>query len=63
MFDNITPYKEIVPTFRDAIEIHKLIERGFPHSQIAALYKTNAGRISEIKTGKRHNGSYEQAFG
>ena len=63
MFDHIQPYKERTPTFAEAVEIHKLIKRGFPNSQVAALFQTNQGRISEIRTGKRHKGSYEIAFG
>ena len=31
------------------------------HSRIAADFDTNGGRISEIKTGKRHPGSEEEA--
>ncbi len=63
MFDNIEPYKERNPTFDEAVEVHKLVKRGFPSSQIAGLLKTNSGRISEIRTGKRHKGSYQAAFG
>lgn len=63
MFDHLTPYKERIPTFDEAIEVHKLVKRGFPNSQIAGLFQTNQGRISEIRTGKRHKGSYEIAFG
>ncbi len=63
MFDDIQPYKERIPTFDEAVEVHRLVKRGFPNSQIAALFKTNQGRISEIRTGKRHYGSYQVAFG
>ena len=63
MFDDIQPYKERIPTFDEAVEVHKLVQRGFPSSQIAGLLQTTQGRISEIRTGKRHAGSYEIAFG
>lgn len=63
MFDHIQPYKERIPTFEEAVEIHRLLKRGFPQSQIAALFETNNGRVSEINTGKRHYGSYDIAFG
>lgn len=63
MFDNIEPYKERIPTFDEAVEVHKLLKRGFPVSQIAGLLQTNQGRISEINTGKRHYGSKQAAFG
>ena len=63
MFDDIQPYKERIPTFEEAIEVHKLLRRGFPVSQIAGLLHTNQGRISEINNGKRHKGSYKIAFG
>ena len=63
MFDHIEPYKERIPTFEEAIEVHKLVKRGFPNSQIAGLLQTNQGRISEIRNHKRHAGSYRAAFG
>ena len=63
MFDDLVPYKERIPTFAEAVEVHKLVKRGFPNSQIAGLFQTNQGRISEIRTGKRHAGSKQIAFG
>jgi len=63
MFDDIQPYKERIPTFTEAVEVHRLVKRGFPNSQIAGLFQTNQGRISEIRTGKRHAGSKGLAFG
>ena len=63
MFDHIQPYKERIPTYTEAIEVHKLVKRGFPNSQIASLFQTNQGRISEIRNHKRHAGSYKAAFG
>ena len=63
MFDDIQPYKERIPTFTEAIEVHRLLARGFPASQVAALFQTNQGRVSEINTGKRHAGSKQIAFG
>lgn len=63
MLDHVEPYKERIPTFEEAVEIHKLLKRGFPVSQIAGLLQTNQGRVSEVNTGKRHAGSYQVAFG
>lgn len=63
MFDNLEPYRERIPTFEEAVEVHRLVNRGFPNSQIAGLFQTNQGRISEIRTGKRHQGSKALAFG
>ncbi|MGJ8562597.1 MAG: hypothetical protein ACSHXY_03495 [Alphaproteobacteria bacterium] len=59
----LPPQPERIPTFAEAIEIHKMIKAGCKQSQIAAHFGTNQGRISEINTGKRHNGSYHIAFG
>jgi len=55
--------RERIPTFDEAIEIHRLISKGYQQSQIAAFFGANQGRISEIKNGKRHAGSKALAFG
>jgi hypothetical protein len=34
---------------------------GWLQSRVAAHFDTNGGRISEINTGKRHPGSYDEA--
>jgi hypothetical protein len=43
--------------FDDAVVIHKRLRAGEYQHHIAADYGVNQGRISEIKTGKRHPGS------
>jgi hypothetical protein len=49
-------------TFEEAVEVQIRILRGELHSRIAPDYDVNAGRISEVKTGKIHHGSYEEAL-
>ncbi len=49
-------------SFEDAIQVHQMIIDGWLQSRIAAHFDTNAGRISEIKTGKAHHGSREEAI-
>jgi len=48
-------------TFEDAIEIWIRIIRGEYQSRIAADYDVNIGRISEIKTAKKFEGSEPKA--
>lgn len=49
-------------TFEEAVEVQIRILRGELHSRIAPDYDVNSGRISEVKTGKLHPGSYEEAL-
>ncbi len=49
-------------TYEDAIEVHLMLLRGELQSRVAAHFDTNIGRISEIKTGKKHIGSREDAI-
>lgn len=37
----------------DAAVIKKMLQQGVYQHQIAAVFETNSGRISEINTGKR----------
>ena len=57
-----------IPTFDEAVEIHRRLLRGEFQHDIAAQFGFNQGRISEVKSGKRHplalvmaqqGGSYE----
>jgi predicted XRE-type DNA-binding protein len=50
-------------TFEEAIEVQKMIHKGIIQSRIAAHFDVNIGRISEVKNGQLHLGSYEAAFG
>ena len=43
-------------TAADAAVVKAMLERGDRQSDIAAFFQVNAGRISEINTGKRFNG-------
>ena len=43
-----------IPTFEQAIEIWEMLLRGLYQHDIAAALGLNQGRISEVKTGKRH---------
>lgn len=43
-----------IPTFDEAVEIHRRLSRGEYQHDIAAHFGLNQGRISEVKTGKRH---------
>lgn len=49
-------------TFEDAVQIQIRIMNGEFHSRIAPDYDVNQGRISEVRTGKLHPGSYEEAL-
>lgn len=49
-------------TNNDAIQIHKLIRKGWLQSRIAAEFDVNSGRISEINTGKRFPHSRRMSF-
>lgn len=39
----------------DAAVVKLLMELGFQHKRIAALFDVNQGRIAEIGTGQRHS--------
>jgi hypothetical protein len=43
-------------TVEDAAIIKKMLREGAYQHQIAAVFETNSGRISEINTGKRFPG-------
>lgn len=49
-------------TFEEAVQIQIRIMNGEFYSRIMLDYDVNQGRISEVKTGKLHPGSYEEAL-
>lgn len=48
-------------TFEDAIEIHRMLAEGWFQNRIAAQFDVNPGRISEVKHGAIHAGSFSEA--
>ncbi|MAU95846.1 MAG: hypothetical protein CMP81_08155 [Fulvimarina sp.] len=50
------------PTFKDAVQIHLMLMDGWFQNRIAAHFDMNPGRVSEIKAGQLHPGSYEEAL-
>lgn len=48
-------------TFEEAVQIQIRIMNGEFYSRIIQDYDVNQGRVSEVKTGKLHPGSYEEA--
>lgn len=55
-----TPCRKL--TFEEAVKIQLRIMDGEFYSRIIPDYDVNQGRISEVKTGKLHPGSYEEAL-
>ena len=51
------------PNFAEAVEIHRLLARGYYQHEIASIFGYNQGRISDIKTGKEWPNSKRAAFG
>lgn len=60
--DNDTPKPTPHVTWDDAVEMHRLRERGFVQHAIAARFGVNQGRVSEVLRGRRHPGSRESAL-
>lgn len=48
-------------TFDDAVEIHRMLWEGWFQNRIAAHFDVNPGRISQVKHGTLHAGSYDVA--
>jgi hypothetical protein len=48
-------------TFADAVEVHRMLWEGWFQNRIAAHFDVNPGRISGVKKGALHPGSYEAA--
>lgn len=49
------------PNFEDAISIWFMLFKHMDQHDIAAEFGFNQGRISEVKTGKRHPDAYGEA--
>lgn len=49
-------------TLEDAIQVWIMLWDGWLQSRIAAHFDVNAGRISEVKTGKRFPEAYQLAL-
>ena len=49
-------------TQEDAVQVWLMIWDGWLQSRIAAHFDVNAGRISEVHTGKRHPIAYQIAL-
>lgn len=49
-------------SFEDAVTIQLLLMSGLFQNRIAAQFDVNPGRVSEIKTGHAHVGSYAEAL-
>ena len=49
-------------TYEEAVKIHLMLMDGWFQNRIAAHFDTNPARVNEVKTGKRHPGSYEEAL-
>jgi hypothetical protein len=48
-------------TFEEAVDVHMRLAAGEIYSRIAARYDVNQGRIADVKFGRSHPGSYEEA--
>lgn len=48
-------------TFEEAVDVHRRLWRGEMYSRIAAAYDVNQGRIADVKFGRLHPTSYDEA--
>ncbi len=48
-------------TFEEAVEVHRRLMDGEMYSRIAATYDVNQGRIADVKFGRLHPTSYDEA--
>lgn len=48
-------------TFEEAVDVHMRLAAGEIYSRIAARYDVNQGRIADVKFGRLHPGSWEEA--
>ncbi len=48
-------------TFDEAVEVHLRLAAGEMYSRIAARFDVNQGRIADVKFGRLHPGSAEEA--
>ena len=51
------------PTYEQAEQIWRMLNRGMDQHDIAAVFGFNQGRISEVKTGRKHPNARFTAFG
>lgn len=48
-------------TFEEAVEVQMRLMAGEMYSRIAATYDVNQGRIADVKFGRLHPASYDEA--
>lgn len=48
-------------TFEEAVEVHLRLAAGEIYSRIAARFDVNQGRVADVKFGRLHPGSGEEA--
>jgi len=48
-------------TFEEAVQVHLRLSAGEIYSRIAASYDVNQGRIADVKFGRLHPGSFDEA--
>ncbi|KQP35954.1 hypothetical protein [Methylobacterium sp. Leaf100] len=48
-------------TFEEAVQVHLRLMDGEIYSRIAAPFDVNQGRIADVKFGRLHPGSYDEA--
>lgn len=49
-------------TFEEAVCVHLRLMDGEFYSRIAAAYDVNQGRVADVKFGRLHPGSYQEAL-
>lgn len=49
-------------TFEEAVQVHLRLMGGEIYSRIAASYDVNQGRIADVKFGRLHSESYDEAM-
>jgi hypothetical protein len=49
-------------TFEDAVQVHLMLMDGWFCNRIAANFDVNPGRVSDVRYGRLHEGSYAEAM-
>jgi hypothetical protein len=49
-------------TFEEAVDVHLRLLDGEIYSRIAASYDVNQARVADVKFGRLHPGSYDEAM-
>jgi hypothetical protein len=49
-------------TYEEAVSVHLRLMSGEMYSRIAASFDVNQGRIADVKFGRIHPGSYDEAL-